>query len=162
MTWDGVKYPIRASKVDGFRTIVHYSVYILTYDARKLKHKISGCLQSKLWISYKMLHTHMYKQFDNNCLTYLFKNMHIQVQSYIIALSILHFISTYTDTGSFLGVQRLGHRVNHPPICPEVIKKQYTELYFYFPLCLHGWLQGELHLYSQLNIHGILNQYLQI
>ena len=49
-----MKYPIRASKVDGFRTKsycvvtnkhtakLHHvgSLYILTYDARKLKHKM--------------------------------------------------------------------------------------------------------------------------
>ena len=46
-----MKYPIRASKVDGFRTksycvsrwfFIYIYIYILTYDARKLKHKIDG------------------------------------------------------------------------------------------------------------------------
>jgi hypothetical protein len=46
-----VKYPVRTSKVDGFRTsaeaidlasTLHHvdSLYILTYDARKIKHKM--------------------------------------------------------------------------------------------------------------------------
>ena len=47
MTWDGVKYPIRASKVDGFRT-KSYCVYTIWLSAEALKN-CSNSLWCMAW-----------------------------------------------------------------------------------------------------------------
>jgi hypothetical protein len=55
--------------------------------------------------------------------------------------------ATYTrDARSFLGVKRLGMATTHPHLIQR-LQKQYSYTSTP-PLCLHGKLQGELHLYS--------------
>jgi len=73
--------------------------------------------------------------------------------------------TSYTmDTGSYLGVKRPGPGVSHPPPSSAEVKER-VELSTVPPLCLHGWLQGELNLfitvlmivqvaYMELNLGG--------
>ena len=56
----------------------------------------------------------------------------------------------YGYPGSFLGVQRPERVVTTHPLLVTGLKKG-TPLYVPSPLCLHGILRGELHIYSSIS-----------